>query len=602
MKKSKILIVEDEEVIAVDLKIMIESLGYEVSGKASCAEEFYHCIQTAIPDLILMDIVLKGDKDGIDLASEAEGKFRIPVIYITAHDDENRLERATATNPFGYILKPFQRHRLHSSIAMALNKSKITKRIQHLNLVLKAIREVNKLIVKGTNTQEMIDETCKTLIATREYSSAWIVLIDRNGIIKEHASAGIPNRFEEFVERLKHGFVPECLKSLKETKEIGPVPKSVELCQNCGFEFIDLDQSVVLIRIEYHQMVHGYLAISVPSVLSHDEEENNLLVEFSEDLGLAINNQEQLKRKNEAELALLESEQKYHNLVDLISDGIVVHREGKVAYANAAAARLIGADNPSELTGKHVIEFVHPDFREIAITRIKQSLLEKKQAPVAEEVFIRLDGTKLYVEVSAIPFSGKETGSMFVIFTDISERKRTSDSLIKAKEEWEATFNAMPDLIAIIDPDHRIIRVNKAMAVSLGCSDNDIVGKLCYNIVHGCNAIPESCPHARTLHTGKEEIQEVEEPRMGGVFDITTTPVYDKKGKLKYTVHVASNITKKKKTAQALEKKITELEFLNHMMVDRELKMIKLKEEINMLSNKLGKGDKYVIHNKGDIK
>jgi len=134
-------------------------------------------------------------------------------------------------------------------------------------------------------------------------------------------------------------------------------------------------------------------------------------------------------------------------------------------------------------------------------------------------------------------------------------RKQNSQiegGLIHAKAELELIFDTVPDLIALIDKNHRIIRMNRSMAKRLSRRPQEMVGCLCYEIVHGLSAPPDSCPHARLMTSGKEEYAEVVEERLGGTFDICTTPLHDSAGNLMGSVHVARDIT----SSKLLEKKI----------------------------------------------
>lgn len=124
MSKVNILVVEDESIVSKDIQQSLKKLGYNVVGAASTGEVAVQLAEEKQPDLILMDIMLKGAKSGIDAATEIKEKFNIPVIYLTAYADESTLSKAKITEPFGYILKPFKEIDLHTSIEMALFKHK----------------------------------------------------------------------------------------------------------------------------------------------------------------------------------------------------------------------------------------------------------------------------------------------------------------------------------------------------------------------------------------------------------------------------------------------------------------------------------------------
>ncbi|WP_370572398.1 response regulator [Methanomethylovorans sp.] len=120
MTDAKILVVEDENIVALEIKKRLQKLGYIVPGVASTGEDAISKVEGILPDLVLMDIMLKGEIDGIHAAGEIRKRFNIPVIYLTAYSDEETLQRAKFTEPYGYILKPFEEDDLRTTIEIAL--------------------------------------------------------------------------------------------------------------------------------------------------------------------------------------------------------------------------------------------------------------------------------------------------------------------------------------------------------------------------------------------------------------------------------------------------------------------------------------------------
>jgi PAS domain S-box-containing protein len=145
MTKEKILVVEDEGLVAMSLKKSLEDLGYEVPATAAAADEAIKKIAKESPDLILMDIRLKGDIDGIEAANQIRKTSQVPIVYLTAHSDEKTLSRAKQSEPFGYIVKPYEVKSLHSTIEMALQKaaaqSEVTQKKNKLASILRCISE-----------------------------------------------------------------------------------------------------------------------------------------------------------------------------------------------------------------------------------------------------------------------------------------------------------------------------------------------------------------------------------------------------------------------------------------------------------------------------
>lgn len=119
-KNDTILIIEDEMIIAANISLQLTNLGYKVTGILSKAEEVIPHLLDHIPDIILMDINLKGNSDGIELAQLIQKEYKIPIIYLTANSDEVHFERAKATNPYAFISKPFKKLDLQHAIELTL--------------------------------------------------------------------------------------------------------------------------------------------------------------------------------------------------------------------------------------------------------------------------------------------------------------------------------------------------------------------------------------------------------------------------------------------------------------------------------------------------
>lgn len=122
MSKKNILVVEDEAIVSKDIQQNLKKLGYNIVGSAATGEKAIVLALETKPDLILMDIMLKGKMSGIDAAEQIREELSIPVIYLTAYADESTLGKAKVTEPYGYIIKPFKEVDLHTSIEMALYK------------------------------------------------------------------------------------------------------------------------------------------------------------------------------------------------------------------------------------------------------------------------------------------------------------------------------------------------------------------------------------------------------------------------------------------------------------------------------------------------
>ena len=130
MANTRILIVEDESIVAKDIQHSLTGLGYTVAGVVAFGEEAVERVGELKPDLILMDVMLKGKMDGIETAERIRREHSIPVVYLTAYTDDDTLRRAKVTEAFGYLLKPFEDRELHTTIEMALYKHTMERKLR----------------------------------------------------------------------------------------------------------------------------------------------------------------------------------------------------------------------------------------------------------------------------------------------------------------------------------------------------------------------------------------------------------------------------------------------------------------------------------------
>jgi len=152
MISSRILIVDDEIIIARELEARLTAMGYAIAGIASAGDEAVRVARECKPDLVLMDIVIKGGMDGIDAAEAIRQECQVPIIYVTAYTDEKTLERARLTEPFAYLVKPFSERELKANIEMALYKSRTERRLRKVERWLsETVDELTHAVISTDN-------------------------------------------------------------------------------------------------------------------------------------------------------------------------------------------------------------------------------------------------------------------------------------------------------------------------------------------------------------------------------------------------------------------------------------------------------------------
>jgi PAS domain S-box-containing protein len=233
------------------------------------------------------------------------------------------------------------------------------------------------------------------------------------------------------------------------------------------------------------------------------------------------------------------------SILENISDGVnILDHEWRYVYVNPAGARMVQR-TPEQLLGKNLWE-LWPAAADSPFGAAYRKAM-------TERVFVTVEAfypepLNAWYEVRCHP----SPEGLILLFNDISERKNIEAEVLRAKEEWERAFDTVPYLITLLDEQHRIVRVNKCMAQRLGMTPEQCVGKSCHEAVHGSDHPLASCPHTLTCADRREHSAEVHEERLGGDFLVTTTPLFDGQGRTAGSVHVARDITVRKKAEEAL--------------------------------------------------
>ncbi|WP_295624132.1 EAL domain-containing protein [uncultured Nitrosomonas sp.] len=200
----KILIIEDEKIVALDLKRRLSKLGYEITGMTTNGQEALALISQAPPNIILMDIHIQGNMDGIEVASIVQKTHSIPIIYLTAHSEEQTLIRAKATKPYGYLLKPFSDRELNIIIQVSIERYEsdtlLKKSEQHLRLALEAAHMSTWEVARASHNIFMGKNSKGTLESITDWESFFLTINEND-----------KQRILNFIDKLcsKEGFSAE---------------------------------------------------------------------------------------------------------------------------------------------------------------------------------------------------------------------------------------------------------------------------------------------------------------------------------------------------------------------------------------------------------
>ncbi len=482
MADVQILIVEDDLIVAQSIKNHLLSLGYRVPAMVTDGETAISKTEELQPDLILMDIKLPGEMDGVAAAQQIKANFDLPVIYLTAYADEETLERAKITEPFGYILKPFGIKDLHSTLEMALYKYRTDKKTGHLNRVLRAIRNVNQLITHEKDRKKLLSKTCACLIETRGYHSAWIIGTDESGQITAAAQAGLFASSAEFLQKLEQGERPTCWQDVLQQPEIMSLETRLDHCDECMIRECNSEWGRLIARLEHNERVYGLMAVSLPPEWSTDAEERSLFAELAGDIAFAlhtINEEEQLLA---AEQALRRSEERYRQLLESVTDYIytVQITEGVATDTFHGPGCQAVTGYPPEAFQRNPYlwyEMIHPNDREKVNNQLDR-LIAGEKVPALEHRIIQKSNNVRWVRNTPVPKYNNEGRIIGYdgLIADITERKLAEEQAKQSRDHLHSIFKAAPVGIGMVI-DRTFCMVNERLIHMLGYSREELIGQ-----------------------------------------------------------------------------------------------------------------------------
>lgn len=366
MANASIMVVEDENIVAMDIENSLISLGYQVVGVASTGEDAIDMAGETRPDLVLMDIMLRGEIDGVEAAEQIRRRYNIPVVYLTAYADGNTLQRAKITEPYAYLLKPFEDRQLHITIEMALYKHRMEKKIKESERWLAAVlRSIDDGVI-ATDLQGLI--TYMNTVA--EVQTGW----------RQQEAVG-KDLTEVFTLRNGKVVVAEspALRAMREGTIIGQ------------------SRTVTLVSREGSEIPIDYTASPIK------DEKGNIL-------GAVIVFRDVTERRHAEEL-LMQSAERYRALVETSSDIVfTLSRDGKVISLNPAFETLTGWTR-KEWMGRPFADIIHPPDLPLAMEFLQRVLHEATPLGCEFRIISR-SGEPVAMEFMATPHfrEGKVSG------------------------------------------------------------------------------------------------------------------------------------------------------------------------------------------------
>ncbi len=433
MAKTRILIVEDEAIVAMHIQNSLTKLEYEVCGSVKSGEEAVRMAADLKPDLILMDIVLKGAMDGIEAAKVIKDTLAIPVVYITGNADIPTISRARETSPHGYILKPINILHLYSMIDTAIQRHNLETSLVESEKKYRFLTDEMSDIVWTMNLQlrtTYVSPSVESILGlTPEERCA-------QNVEEQLTPESLSSVRQRFVEELKLDSIPGTDPGRTITMEVEYLHKngSTVWCENNMRPIRDQDGRLI--------GIHG---------VSRD-----------------------ITDRRRAEEALRNSEARFRALVDNLEDFIfILDPQGIVVYENPITSVQLGYS----LVGRNGFDIVHPDDLALVLNDF-QEVVQKKNPHIPTLFRIRKhDGSWIYVEALATNMiHDPGIGGLLLACHDVTQRVNAETALRDSEERYRALFNQSPVGVVMFDRDMRITECNENLAGMMSTNRETLIG------------------------------------------------------------------------------------------------------------------------------
>lgn len=483
MNKSRILIVEDEVVVAMDIEARLRSMGYTVVGRVDTGEAAITTAAERRPDLVLMDIRLKGVIDGIDAANVVRKESEIPVVFLTAHADERTLDRAKLSEPFGYILKPFDDRDLRAVVEMALYRQRADLEIRRVNRLYAVLSQVNRALVQVRSIPEFLEEVCRVTVEAGGVSFCWVGQHHPRGRTLESAASWGSVACDEGIS-VDESEPPRCAcaRAFCEqrlvvaameagTAEEGRCPRAPSQGR--------LDVAVIPLKVRGTR----WGVFSVYSLRSgvFGRRELALLEEVAAAIAFGVEHLGREEERERAEAEVREQRRLFETLVEVIPAPVFVQDTGgRYVRCNDAFARFLGRPR-EEILHRGADEVVSPEdtnrswHADDQIFHLGRGGVHRLTSRVSDASGNRRD--VVFHRAALCSAEGVPIGIVGVIL-DITELKEHERELAASEGRYRALFETALDGFSVAELQYdgspaRYIEVNQALCRLLGVTRDE---------------------------------------------------------------------------------------------------------------------------------
>ena len=307
------------------------------------------------------------------------------------------------------------------------------ERINHLNLVLLSIRNVNQLITREKDRDMLLQGACNNLVENRGYFNVWFVIFNKLEGIIATAEAGLGKDFLLMIERLKSGKLTICGQRALKQSNVVVIKDPLSTCIDCPLSADYAGRGAMTVRLGYEEKIYGLLTASIPRYFTEDEEEQSLFKEVANDIAFAIHSIELEGEQKLEEEALKESEEKYRLLVENANDAIFIAQNEIIKFPNPKTEELTGY-SAEELVKIPFINHIHPEDRDMVLNRQKRRLKGEKLPSTYSFRIINRAGEELWVQLNVVLTKWEECPATLNFLRDITPQKRLETQLIQSQK------------------------------------------------------------------------------------------------------------------------------------------------------------------------
>ncbi|MCX8061459.1 MAG: GAF domain-containing protein [Anaerolineales bacterium] len=457
----RILIVEDDPSLRGGIAEILREASMEVVEVTNIQDALAQ-VKISRPQLILLSDTLfqaQSGELGILLKSEALPRRPLIILLGTAGTTSDTQSGGMEHGADSYILRSIPMREFVARVQSLANLQSLEEKSNYLNRVLRAIRNVNQLIVREKDRQALLQKSCEILIESGGYFNAWIVTFSPDGQIETIVEAGLGEAFTEMRQRLSKGELTAVERQAMTQKEVVIVEDPSIFCTDCPLAAGYAGRAGMSVSLRYGDRAYGVLTVSLPKEFINDAEEKSLLHEVAGDLAFALHNIELEESQSQIAAALRQSRRQLATLINNLPG--IAYRcqndpEWTMEYLSAGCLDLTGYD-AEELIGnknRSYASLIHPEDRNAVWENVQKAVSENRPYQLTYRI-IAADGSEKWVweKGEGVFDDGGNLVALEGFITDISERIAYEKDLQFRMEQLDALSRACQIVTASLDLD-----------------------------------------------------------------------------------------------------------------------------------------------------